>query len=400
MVETRSNYIRNHVEFQKPAPQLGNLARNPQQPGYGQQTWITVAVGGSVPVSSVTLHWRRRGPELEVAMFDDGQHGDGAANDGVFGQAIPPQPPGTWVEYFVSALATTGGTMSFLPQETGIGSARFQVGLPAADQAPKLNEFMARNTKGIKDEQGEYEDWVEIVNRTANPIDLGGMYLTDDLERPTKWQFPSSTVVQPGQFALVWCDEEPSDGPLHATFKLSNTGEDLALFDRDGNGLLDHIAFGEQVADIPTARLFDGTGSWATTAATPLATNDPPRCGSRIYSALYWLAHPTQLALHGQPGIGQNITLSVVAAAPQSAAAFFVGRDAAQMNLWARKAWLIAPPLFFIGAVSTDAFGGGGFGLQIPNDPSLVGARIYWQAVSPTANDLLLSNGLELSICP
>jgi len=50
-----------------------------------------------------------------------------------------------------------------------------------------INEFMADNDNVAVDEHGDYDDWIEIYNSEPTAIDLGGMYLTDDLEDPTKW---------------------------------------------------------------------------------------------------------------------------------------------------------------------------------------------------------------------
>jgi hypothetical protein len=53
-----------------------------------------------------------------------------------------------------------------------------------------INEFMADNTSTIQDEYSEYDDWFEIYNASDTAIDLGGMYLTDDLNNPTNWMIP------------------------------------------------------------------------------------------------------------------------------------------------------------------------------------------------------------------
>lgn len=50
-----------------------------------------------------------------------------------------------------------------------------------------INEFMADNDTIAADEYGEYDDWIEIYNSNSAAVDLGGMYLTDDIEAPTKW---------------------------------------------------------------------------------------------------------------------------------------------------------------------------------------------------------------------
>ncbi|MBN1507024.1 MAG: hypothetical protein JW955_09265 [Sedimentisphaerales bacterium] len=58
-----------------------------------------------------------------------------------------------------------------------------------------INEFMAVNRRTIQDpcEPGEYADWIELYNASDNPIVLNGLYLTDDVNRPTKWQIPPVT---------------------------------------------------------------------------------------------------------------------------------------------------------------------------------------------------------------
>lgn len=53
-----------------------------------------------------------------------------------------------------------------------------------------INEFMADNDSLIQDNFGEYDDWIEIYNAGPNAIDLGGMYLTDDMNDPKKWMIP------------------------------------------------------------------------------------------------------------------------------------------------------------------------------------------------------------------
>jgi len=53
-----------------------------------------------------------------------------------------------------------------------------------------INEVMADNKRTIQDPcgAGEYADWIELYNGSDNAIVLNGMYLTDDVNDPTKWQ--------------------------------------------------------------------------------------------------------------------------------------------------------------------------------------------------------------------
>ncbi|MBM4103733.1 MAG: hypothetical protein FJ263_06715 [Planctomycetes bacterium] len=144
-----------------------------------------------------------------------------------------------------------------------------------------INEFAASNNSasGIKDPQGEYADWIEIYNFGDTPINLAGMYLTDDLGNPIKWQIPSGysaqTTVPAKSFVVIWADEDTQDGPLHANFKLSASGEDIGLFAADGSTLIDSITFGEQATNISYGRYPDADDNLRYFAVTtPLAGND------------------------------------------------------------------------------------------------------------------------------
>jgi len=56
---------------------------------------------------------------------------------------------------------------------------------------PLITEFMADNGDTLYDQSGATPDWIEIYNPTADPIDLGGYYLTDDPDDLGQWTRPS-----------------------------------------------------------------------------------------------------------------------------------------------------------------------------------------------------------------
>ncbi|MHC4214682.1 MAG: lamin tail domain-containing protein, partial [Planctomycetota bacterium] len=113
-----------------------------------------------------------------------------------------------------------------------------------------INEFMASNDETIADANGEFDDWFELYNAGPVSFDLGGMYLTDKLDNPTKWQIPPGVIINGGGFLVFWADEDEHQGPTHTNFKLSASGEGIGLFDTDGTTLLDSIIFEAQVSDI------------------------------------------------------------------------------------------------------------------------------------------------------
>ncbi len=130
-----------------------------------------------------------------------------------------------------------------------------------------INEFMASNSSssGIKDPQNDYDDWIEIYNSGDSPVNLAGMYLTDNLANPIKWQipfgYPAQTTIAAGGFLIFWADEETTDGPLHTNFKLSADGEEIGLFDIDGITQIDAVAFAGQTTNISYGRYPDAEDS-------------------------------------------------------------------------------------------------------------------------------------------
>ena len=101
-----------------------------------------------------------------------------------------------------------------------------------------INELMASNSSTEPDPQDEYDDWIEIYNYGTNAIDMSGMYLSDDLANPTRWQFPDGITLYAGDYLLIWADGDATDAGLHANFKLSADGEEIGMGRQRVGGLL------------------------------------------------------------------------------------------------------------------------------------------------------------------
>ena len=100
-----------------------------------------------------------------------------------------------------------------------------------------INEFLAANisTNGLKDENGELGDWIEIYNRGTVAVNLDGWVLTDTADLSDTWTFPQ-TNIQAGQYWVVFADGKNIAIPgqnLHTTFSLSKGGGYLGLYNAD-----------------------------------------------------------------------------------------------------------------------------------------------------------------------
>jgi spore coat protein CotH len=228
------------------------------------------------PAPSVRLRYRlNMGFTQFGEMYDDGGHDDFEAGDGYYGVMFGPLQPGDELLWQVSAGDEAGHT-TVRPCEP------FHVSLvPSTYPLLFINEFMASNDTILADENGEFDDWVEIYNGDDEPVWLGDKSLSGNLDNAGQWRFPDITLL-PGQFLLVWCDGQEGQGALHASFKLSANGEEIGLYDAPSTGfaLLDSVTFGPQTQNISRGRQTDGAPEWVFFAVpTPGSSNNPSGTG-------------------------------------------------------------------------------------------------------------------------
>ena len=143
-----------------------------------------------------------------------------------------------------------------------------------------INEFLASNDSACTDENGEFDDFIELYNGGDEAVDVGGLYVTDDLAEPTLWQIPATnseeTTIQPGGFLLLWADKEEDQGILHLKLKLSGSGEQIGLVQviDDEIFFIDSLTYDDQEADISYGRYTDGLENWILMTPTPNAANN------------------------------------------------------------------------------------------------------------------------------
>ncbi|MCP4455724.1 MAG: hypothetical protein GY809_30055, partial [Planctomycetes bacterium] len=149
---------------------------------------------------------------------------------------------------------------------------------PASAHSLKINEFMtsAIEIEGAGEGDGRgtsrklggdlLDDWIEIYNEADEAIDMGGMYLTDNLEEPMKWLIPDDapweTTIGPKGYLLILADGAPAQGPRHANFGLKKAGEEIGLFDSDGMTLIDSLKYDQQVTNVSLGRYPNAGNDW------------------------------------------------------------------------------------------------------------------------------------------
>ena len=133
-----------------------------------------------------------------------------------------------------------------------------------------VNEFFKRN------------DWVELYNTTDQPIDVEGMYLSDNLKKPEKYQISksntqTSTIIPAHGYLLVWCDKQDPLSQLHASFKLDADGGDVLLTAAD-KSWTDRLTYTLMDVDETVGRYPDGSKQVFT-------MNIPTIAKSNVYSS-------------------------------------------------------------------------------------------------------------------
>jgi hypothetical protein len=252
----------NGVEWSQPTPAENPLIR-----------CTTPAIG----VAAVNLYYSTGlyGNFTRMAMYDDGLHDDGAAGDGVYGATLPAAPAMTWVRWYLEAVSSNAAmSVSYHPPGAEHDVFIYQVAHEMVANAPvRINELMAWNTNIVADNALQYDDWIELHNTGDEPYDLGGHFLTDNGSLLQKYAFPAGTVIGPGEYLIVWADNEPEQGPDHAPFALASSGESVWLSDPQGM-VLDHVIFGQQVVNLSYAREPNGTGPFTIKTSTFGYDND------------------------------------------------------------------------------------------------------------------------------
>jgi hypothetical protein len=240
-------------------------------PDSSQSVAVTAKVSGSSGTSHVYLYYGKKfmGTFKKVEMFDDGQHNDGIIGDNKYGASIPPYKKGTYVRFYVEAVAAdAAATRSYYPAgaEHDVMVYRVKVA-EAAQSSVVINELMSTNSYTAKDQDGEYDDWIELYNNSSVAVDISGYYLSDNDNKLNKWRFPSGTMIEGNSYLIVWADKDTIQEGLHANFKLSASGEEVALINTE-NAIVDEVVYNSQLAESSYQRIPNGTGSYTWTVPT------------------------------------------------------------------------------------------------------------------------------------
>ncbi|MBK9733039.1 MAG: CotH kinase family protein [Chitinophagaceae bacterium] len=140
-----------------------------------------------------------------------------------------------------------------------------------------INEYSASNRDILADQDGDYEDYIELYNTSGSPVNLGGYYLTDDYNSLMKWSFPASVNINANGFLRIWASskDEVVGTFIHTNFKLTQTKfEHIALSDPAGI-IIDSVTLQLTQKNHSRGRMPNGSSTWGIfTTPTPGTSNN------------------------------------------------------------------------------------------------------------------------------
>ena len=262
LMNARTSHLQGLSELTAAPPVVTNIAPNPTAVLPHTTINITAEISNS---NYAYLGYRYTFADKfeKLQMYDDGMHGDGSAGDGVFGATI--NIDARDVQYYFYAENADAGIFSPERAEKEFHQLPVLGGLV-------INEIMAGNMSAVADQNGEYDDWVELYNGNSFSLNLNGYYLSDNENDLTKWTFPNVTIPANG-YLIVWCDTAGgTQSGLHTTYRLSADQEEVYLTDPTGT-VIDAVHFVNMPTDKGYARVPNGTGIMQYQTQTYDATN-------------------------------------------------------------------------------------------------------------------------------
>ncbi len=125
-----------------------------------------------------------------------------------------------------------------------------------------INEVSAANSIFVNDYYKK-NDWIELYNTTSEDIDVAGMYISDNPDKPQKYQItgndePNSTIIPAHGYLVIWADKLDPLAQLHATFKLSNNDGEMVMLTSEDGSWSDSFVYMAHNGDESVGRYPDG----------------------------------------------------------------------------------------------------------------------------------------------
>jgi hypothetical protein len=273
-MNNRRTYINNNAEVKQGGVNINKVAFYTKEsvnttPGAGAAVTIKATLNISTKAKVCYLYYGTGydGKFTKVGMYDDGAHNDEKKHDGIYAASIPGHPAGTYIRYYIEAIAdNTSSTATYMPEGAEHDVFIYRVNLESsAISDVVINEVVSANKTSAKDQDNEFDDWIELYNTSSKDIDISRWILTDNPDNLDKYRIPKGTILKANNYLIIWADEDGKQQGYHANFKLSADGEPLLLLDSTAKQI-DMVVIPALADDEAYARIPNGTGAFTKTS--------------------------------------------------------------------------------------------------------------------------------------
>ena len=254
LMDPRVTYLQGLLEFTASPPTINNISSNPISVTPHSSVTISAQVSNATEVF-LGYRFKFHDAFTKVTMIDNGT--------GLYSATI--NVDARDVQYYIYAENNDAGI--FYPER----AEKEFYQLPVVGSLV-INEIMASNINAVADQNGEYDDWVELYNGSNFSLNLSGYYLSDSENNLSKWSFPNVSIPA-NDYMIIWCDTAGnSQSGLHTTYRLSAAQEEVYLTDPTGL-VIDAVHYVNMPTDVSYARVPNGIGTFVHQSQTHNANN-------------------------------------------------------------------------------------------------------------------------------
>lgn len=198
-----------------------------------------------------------------------------------------------------------------------------------------INEYSCSNTATVMDAYNRREDWLELYNAGATPVNVTGYYLSDDPANLMKWQIPTANPINAGARRMVFFSDRglvhAATQQIHAGFKLKQTLGDWVILSDQNGVVIDSMKTRITQRNHSIGRSIDGGPDWGIfSAPTPNASNNTqviytsyaPKCVFSLAAGFYAGA---QVVTITNPDPNVTIRYTVNGQLPTAASPIYAG---------------------------------------------------------------------------
>jgi hypothetical protein len=263
----------------------------------GALGYLRLRCDPDLPASGTNSGFGLKSSGGAVYLFDKPANGGGLVNAVVHGLQA--------ADFSIGRVPNgTGGFALTVPTPEAVNNAATLGNVSLV----KINEWMAVPTSG--------DDWFELYNPNAQPVAIGGMFLTDTLANRTKSPIPALSFLGGGGtngWQRFWADNNPAAGADHVAFALNSEGETIG-FSASASVLIDSTSgVGQQTAGVSEGRFPDGNPSTSYTkfpvTPSPGAANYLSLSNVVINEALAHTDLPLEDAIELRNITGTNVNI-------------------------------------------------------------------------------------------